>query len=638
MKKQTGKSLLAIIIAMMVLLTSGSTAWAFAVQEDMPVEGAQEALESLPVEWDLDSIYTSTDEWMADYDTVMEMLEQYDSFKGTLNTAENIYNYFQFGYLTELTEIQSKLYMYAYLGYYLNPTDTTFSGLISLLNNMEVQESLLISFAEPEIFELSLEEREEIFSDPIFDGMEYWLKTYTDPQYTPLSEEGNTVASIMSLGYGYASQLFDILYEVEVPDPVITMPDGSQEYLTDELYSEIIYSFEYDDEFKAEANQLILTKTIPYIYTFTTLLENNAQEAYAAALLNNYETTREYALDAYDVDPEIYDMLIEAAHEGASDYQRYLKLHAEALGLTEQHPYEMGTYVSYFYPGELTYDEAVAEVVDALSILGDEYIDTFMEIISSGHVDVYPSETKSSGAFETQLSNDYLPWLLFNYMGYSDDVSTIAHEMGHAVYDTFATRNQPMYYSSPTIFTQEVASTTNELLYYTYKMNNAADDEEKLYYLENMLSMFSGTFFTQMWFAEFEDYMYQVVEAGYGLDPEDLGDVWMELTDLYRGDAIIAYPDYRYYWSTIPHLYYVYYVYQYAADVAYAASIAERISQGEEGAVDDYLNFLKLGASASPAELLSVAGIDPLSEETYQYALDYFSNLVDEYERLIKER
>ena len=150
--------------------------------------------------------------------------------------------------------------------------------------------------------------------------------------------------------------------------------------------------------------------------------------------------------------------------------------------------------------------------------------------------------------------------------------------------------------------------------------------------------MFSGTFFTQMWFAEFEDYMYQVVEAGYALDPEDLGDVWMELTDLYRGDAIKTYPDYRYYWSTIPHFYYVYYVYQYAADVAYAASIAERITGGEEGAVEDYISFLKLGGSASPQDLLSVAGIDPMSEDTYKNALNYFSGLVDEYERMINEK
>ena len=193
-------------------------------------------------------------------------------------------------------------------------------------------------------------------------------------------------------------------------------------------------------------------------------------------------------------------------------------------------------------------------------------------------------------------------------------------------------------YYYPTIFTQEVASTTNELLYYTYKMQNASSDDEKLYYLENVLSMFSGTFFIQMWYAEFEDYLYQIVESGSALDAETLSDKWMELMKLYRGDAMKFYPDSRYAWADIPHFYYCYYVYQYASSVAYASSIAERILSGEEGAVEDYISFLKRGASGSPQDLLSTAGIDPLSEETYKAAETYFGNLVNEYETLVEKK
>ncbi len=548
-----------------------------------------EAQEALPVEWDLDSIYGSVEEWQADYDKAMAMLDRYEEFRGKLNNAQTIYDYLQFAYYTELTETQMKLRMYAQLGSALNSTDPVFTELNARMDAMDVKESQLSAFATPEIYALPLE---------VFSNLEY----------------------------------------VEMPYPIITMPDGTEAELTDELYEDIIYSRDYDDEFKAEANQLVLTRPKPYIYTLTKLLEENARQAYASALLNHYETTRECALDAYDVDPAVYDMLIEAAHEGAPDYQRYLRIHARGLGLEEQHPYDMGTYVSDFYPGKIEYEDAVAEVADALGVLGEDYVDTFMSIIKSGHVDVYPTDTKESGAFETQPSDEYLPWLLFNYNGYADDVSTIAHEGGHAVYDALATANQPRQYRSPTIFTQEVASTTNELLYYTYKMNHAADDEERLFYLENVLSMFSGTFFAQMWYAEFEDYIYQIVESGSALDPEVLGDKWMELLDTYRGDAIVAYPDARYAWSEVPHFYYVYYVYQYASAVSYAASITEGILTGEEGAVDNYLAFLKLGNSDSPQVLLATAGIDPLSEDTYRAALDYYRGLVDEYERLVDEK
>ena len=275
---------------------------------------------------------------------------------------------------------------------------------------------------------------------------------------------------------------------------------------------------------------------------------------------------------------------------------------------------------------------------EALGVLGDEYVATFTKIMESGHVDVYPSETKRSGAFETQPSSEYLPWMLFNYNGYSKDVSTIAHEGGHAVYSQFSVENQIPFYKSPTIFTQEVASTTNELLYYTYKMNHATNDDEKLYYLENLLTMFNGTFFTQMLYAEFEDKMYQTVESGMSLDAEELSDTYMELVDMYYGDTVKQFPDKRYGWATIPHFYYVYYVYQYASSVAYAASIAERISAGEEGAAEDYVSFLKLGGSASPEVLLDTAGINPLEKETYDKAMAHYKSLVDEYERMVEEQ
>lgn len=594
--------------------------------------------EKYPVTWDLESIYASEEEWQADYDKVMSMLDGYDQFRGKLDNAQTIYDYFQFAYFTELTSIQCKLIMYAKLGNGLDATDPVFKNMLAKLDNMSREESQKNAFADTEIFAIPLEEREKIFSDPIFGENTYWLEQYVDPDYEPLTEDETLIVSTLSMGMGYGEDIFEILNNVELPYPNIKMPNGKMMELNDELYYEIIYSPKYTDKFKAEANQVYLTRYKSFANTFAALLEENCAQAYANALLEGYDTTMDYAFSAYDLDTEVFDMLVDAAHEGTKEYQRYLKLHADALGLEEQYPYNMAVSVSD-YPGEMvSYDDAVDEVIEALGVLGDDYTDHFTKIITSGHVDVYPTDTKSTGAYETKPSSDYLPWVLFNYEGYTDDVSTIAHEMGHAVYDLYSTENQPSQYQNPTIFTQEVASTTNELLYYTYKMENAQDDEEKLFYLENAISMFAGTFFTQMMYSEFEDYMYKVVESGEALDPEDLGDKWAELLELYRGDAIIYFPDSRYQWASIPHLYYQYYVYQYSADVAYAASIAQRITTGEEGAVDEYLDFLKLGGSASPVDLLSEAGIDPLDKATYDEALNYFTSLVDEYERLIKEK
>ena len=591
-----------------------------------------------PTKWNLEKIYASEEEWQTDYDKVMAMLPEYDKFRGKLDNAKTIREYFDFAYYTDLTKTQVKLMMYASLGNSLDATDPVFKNMLAKLDAMTREETERSAFATDEIFSLSLAERKKIFSDPLFEGDEYWLRDYTDPEYEPLTEEETLIASTLSMGLGYGETVFEIINNVELPYTTIKMPNGKERELDDGLYTEIITNPKYSEKFRAKANQAYLARYETFANTFAALLEENCSQAYSSALIDGYDTTMDEAFADYDLDTAVFDMLIDSAHKGIPDYQRYLSLHAKGLGLKEQYPYNLGTSVSNANIGRTNYDDAVDEVIEALGILGTDYTDHFTKIITSEQIDVYSTSTKTTGAFENKYSPDYYPWVLFNYGGYSDDISTIAHEMGHAVYDQYSTENQPLPYSKPTIFTQEVASTTNELLYYNYKLQNAKDDEEKLFYLENAINMFAGTFFTQMMYSEFEDYMYQVVESGQSLDAEDLGDKWMELLNEYRGDTVTFFPESRYQWAQIPHFYYVYYVYQYSADVAYAASIANRITSGEQGAVDEYISFLKLGASQPPVELLSQAGVDPLSEATYDEALEYFASLVDEYEELINKR
>ena len=599
---------------------------------------AEEAHETYPVRWDLESVYASAEEWNADYDRAMELLDRYDSFRGTLHDAKNIYEYLQFSHYSELSYLESRLDCYAHLGSRLDPTDPVFREMNAKLNAMYIQEARISSFAIPEIYANSLEDRAAIFSDPVFDGYAYSLKDFADPDRQPLGEEAADAMAIVSMGLGYPYNIYLILDSVEMPYSKITMPDGTEADLTNELYNAIIYSDEYEESFKAEACEKRFQRIKPFRNTLAMLLEENAAQAYASALLDHYETTREMALAEYDVEPEIYDLLIEAAHRGASDHERYLKAHARGIGVEEQYPYHLGTPVSGFTRDSIAYEDAVSEVTEALGILGEDYIAKFMEIIRSGHVDVYPTDTKATGAFEDQSSPEFLPWVLFNYTGLASDVVDIAHEMGHAVYDAFATENQPLQYQDPTVFTQEIASTANELLYFHYRMQHAADEEEKLFYLENSLKSFSETFFTQVMFAEFEDIMYQAVEGGIGLDVEAMSAEYDRLMKFYEGNGMIRPADNRYRWLNIRHFYQVYYVYQYATSITYAASIVQRILNGEEGAVEDYLAFLKLGRSARPSELLATAGVDPLQKETYQRALDYFSSLVDEYERMVDAR
>ena len=224
--------------------------------------------------------------------------------------------------------------------------------------------------------------------------------------------------------------------------------------------------------------------------------------------------------------------------------------------------------------------------------------------------------------------------MMLNYDGSADAVGTLAHELGHAVYYAASARANNAVTADPTIFTQEIASTTNELMVYEYMLANASSDAERLYWLERELSIFSQTFFTQAMYAEFEDFMYKTVESDLALDADTLSQKWEELLTYYRGDSVTLLENSKYGWAGVPHFYYNHYVYQYATSICYAASVCAALQGGDGAYADDYLAFLSAGRTMPPVELLSLTHIDPLDAQTYQRALEFYRQRVDDYARL----
>ena len=169
----------------------------------------------------------------------------------------------------ELTRLETRLYLYAYLGYTLNPAGSTFSALLAKITALQSEEARYAAVLQSELYSLPLETRQEFFADPLLEPFTYAFRSIVDPEYEPLSEETNTVLAILSPAMGRAENVFNILDSIEVPDPMITMPDGTEVALTDELYNQIIYSDEYDRDFKALCNQTKLEKQVPFVNTLS---------------------------------------------------------------------------------------------------------------------------------------------------------------------------------------------------------------------------------------------------------------------------------------------------------------------------------------------------------------------------------
>ena len=208
-----------------------------------------------PTEWDLTLLYKSEDEWNADYEKADKLLDEVEKYRGTLNTAQNIYDYFQHVELGEFMELFKKLETYAGYGTDLDAADAKFIKMNGRVSALREKYMTVTAFAEPEIFQMSLDERKKIFSDPIFKDMQYYLRTYTDPDYKVFTEDENVILATYEGAQGNSEKAFNILKNVEIPDPLITMPDGTEQELTSALYDDIVYSKDYDDEFKVKANE-----------------------------------------------------------------------------------------------------------------------------------------------------------------------------------------------------------------------------------------------------------------------------------------------------------------------------------------------------------------------------------------------
>ena len=248
-------------------------------------------------------------------------------------------------------------------------------------------------------------------------------------------------------------------------------------------------------------------------------------------------------------------------------------------------------------------------------------------------MDVEPRPGKRSGAYMNGHVYDAHPYVLMNYQGTYDSVSTLAHEWGHAMHSYFTNRAQTFANADYSIFTAEIASTYNEALLLDRVLVDADSDEMRLFYLGRELEGLRGTFFRQSMFAEFELSIHDVVEQGDTLSADRFTAMYAELLRAYHGhdEGIVTIDDdYTVEWAYIPHFYYNFYVYQYATSVAASSLLVERLRQGEPEARERYLALLASGGSEYPYEQLVEAGVDLAEPEPYEALMRRMTGIMDE--------
>ena len=430
--------------------------------------------------------------------------------------------------------------------------------------------------------------------------------------------------------------IFNVFSNAEFPYPQIMMSDGQSVKLHQSAFSLYRAAPHREDRKKVFAS--FFGKLGEFHRTFGTQLAASVHAHLFTMRARNHTSCLESTLDTNNIPVAVYRRLIEGVQEHLPTFHRYLELRKRMLQVGELHYYDL--YAPLVRSVDVTYsiEEAQELVLKSIEPLGAEYSKTIRRVFDERWIDAFPTEGKRSGAYSNAAAYDVHPYILLNFNGTYDDVSTLAHELGHTMHGYFSNKTQPYPTSRYAIFVAEVASTFNEALLNDYMLTTITDDAARLSVLGNYLENLKATVFRQTQFAEFELIIHELAERGEALTGETLNEQYMNITKKYYGhdEGVCCIDDeIKFEWTYIPHFYYNFYVFQYATSYTASALLSELVLQGDKAAVKRYMEFLSCGGSDYPIELLKKAEVDLTTSQPLEFTISKMNRVMDEMERIL---
>lgn len=603
------------------------------MNKEIPAHGSNVERVQIPAscKWHVQDIYADEDAWKAACVEYKELLPKLAVLKGKLATAAKLLEVLRLQ--DELAKLLDKIYAYARLQQDADNTDQHLQALAGEAEGLAAQFSSTLSFVEPEILALGKEKVEAMLAEePQLAEYRFYIENMLRLAAHVLSADKEAITAQSRLATGTAASAFRALVSADMQFPEITDGDGRPATVSEGNY--LLNMTSPDRELRKNSFRGLMGTYHKYRNTLATTLTGSARTAYFYASVHNYKDTLEAALAEDNIPTSLYDGLIATVHDNFEPLHEYIQLKKDVLGVKEFHPYDL--YMPLSQAGDsfaCTFPEACAKVEEALAPLGEEYVATLHKGLTEGWIDVYENKGKRSGAYSWGVYGVH-PFVLLNYQQRYNSISTIAHEMGHALHSFYSSQAQTYINSEYTIFCAEVASTTNENLLLEYTLQHATD-EQKIYLLNQYLEAVRTTVYRQVQFAEFEKYIHGEITAGRSLQAEKLERYWLQSNRDYYGSALTVDEELGSEWSRIPHFYTPFYVYKYATGYSAATAFASAILSGKEGAVEKYLGFLHAGGSDYSLNILQNAGVDLNTPQPVTVTLQRFAAKLQELKALL---
>lgn len=589
--------------------------------------------------WNLVPVYESDEAWAAAKEKLVAELSKIESFKGTLTqSASNLLACLEF--TSKISKEASRLYVYSSMNADLDTRDMKYSSMEKELQQIFSDYSAKSAYVNPEILTAGWNTIDQfIKSEPKLEIYRKGLSDLFREKEHTLSEAEERIMALSGMISGAPYSTYNTFSNAEMPYSEVTLSTGETVTLNSAGYGryravpdradrEIVFDAFWDNYRKFEA-------------TFGEMLYANVKADIFSSKARNYNSSVEAALFPNNIPVDVYKSLIENVNKNLPAFHRYLDIKKRMLGVDTLKYLDLYAPVVKNVDLTYSYDEAKALVLKSLAPLGTEYTSTVEKAFNERWIDAYPTMGKRSGAYSNDGAFDVHPYILLNYNDLYDDVSTLAHELGHTMHSYFSNKTQPYPTANYTTFVAEVASTFNEVLLFNEMMKEIKDDDIRLSLLMEWLDSFKGTLFRQTQFAEYELLIHEAAEQGQPLTGEVLSKMYDELVKRYYGhDKGVCYIDdnIAMEWAFIPHFYYGFYVYQYSTSFTASISLAERVIKKEKGALEQYIKFLSSGGSDYPIELLKKAGVDMTTSVPFDKTIASMNAVMDEIEKILDKK
>lgn len=593
---------------------------------------------NIKTKWDLSLIYKNSEDPKI-FKQKQKFIEELDTFiKKWKNRNDYLTNPFALKQILDekdsIGESPESDYQEAY--YYslknsLNQDDTEITAKLNKIHDFLIKYVNELQFVEIKLSKIPEKIQKEFLASLLLTKYHKDLKKLFENAKHILSEDAEKILNL--LGKTSYSNWVEMTSQFLVREEgVVKDGKGRKEtLLLSELFNRIKSKDKVLRDFAAKEINRIMKKHVDTAeHELNTVLEYKKVEDE----LRKFKRPDEQRLAGDEIDARIVDTLAEAVIKRADISKNYYKLKAQLLGQKKlkyhERVVELGSINLNF-----TYKESVKLIHKTLNKLDEEFGEIFKNFVENGHIDVFPAKGKTGGAFCARNGKNSPIFILLNFMGKIDDLTTIVHETGHGIHAHLSYIHQPNMYREASLFTAEVASTFMEDFALEEAVKNI-DDESRLWLLMGRLDDNVATIIRQIHCYTFETELHSTFrEKGY-LSKKYIGELFTKHMAKYMGDYVEQSAGSENWWVYWSHIRAYFYVYSYASGLLVSKALQKMVKENSQN-IKKVKKILSAGSSLTPKDMFAEVGIDITSTDFWNTGLDEIENMLHEAESLAKK-